>query len=616
MGAHISALRPLVRLTAALALAVAVPAAGASALGHRPVANHGRVDEERIRSYAIEMVLRRDASMRVQETIVYDFGAGRRPGITRDIPVHYPFDAQQRRVYPVDHVRASSPSGAPHELEIFEGPTMSLRIGDPDREVTGIQTYVLSYDVHGVVNSLPDHQELSWNPVGDQWAVPVSEARVTVEGPGRIEDARCSRGTRGSVDVCEQRLDPTGAVTFTAHELGARQGMTVIASFPAGTFPGAQPILEPVWSPGQAFTVDAATLGVTGVVLLLLVGGVLGAVATRGRDERYLAADPVPTTPQRTGAVARVPLRRREPVHERPEPPASLRPGQMGTLLDERANVVDVTATIVDLAVRGFLRIEEVAGAQGGPPRDWQLVRLGSDPAGEGPEGAAEEELRDYERTLLSSLFQNGDTVRVSDLKSFLRSGLLRVQARLYEDVTRCGWFRGNPSSVRLRWYVQGALVLLAGAGLTWMLAAWSTWGLVGAGVVLGGLVVLGLAHRMPARTAEGTAVLADARGFRLYLERAGTQELAGRAPQDAFSRHLPYAVVFGLAQRWADVHAELAAAGVPVPEPRWYVGASPDQGFWSGDLRSSLTVFTMMTSGSVAAATPSASGDGGFGDA
>ena len=33
---------------------------------------------------------------------------------------------------------------------------------------------------------------------------------------------------------------------------------------------------------------------------------------------------------------------------------------QMGTVLDERADMHDITATILDLAVRGFLRIEEM----------------------------------------------------------------------------------------------------------------------------------------------------------------------------------------------------------------------------------------------------------------
>ena len=69
-----------------------------------------------------------------------------------------------------------------------------------------------------------------------------------------------------------------------------------------------------------------------------------------------------------------------------------MRPGQAGTLLDGVANPRDVTGTIVDLAVRGYLRIEEVRES---PSRDWLLVRL--DKAGG---------LLDYEQILLDGLFE------------------------------------------------------------------------------------------------------------------------------------------------------------------------------------------------------------------
>ena len=57
-------------------------------------------------------------------------------------------------------------------------------------------------------------------------------------------------------------------------------------------------------------------------------------------------------------------------------PPDGLRPAQLGVLVDERADPVDVTATIVDLAVRGYLTIEEIPkhGWRGKP--DWTLTKI------------------------------------------------------------------------------------------------------------------------------------------------------------------------------------------------------------------------------------------------
>ncbi len=55
-------------------------------------------------------------------------------------------------------------------------------------------------------------------------------------------------------------------------------------------------------------------------------------------------------------------------------PPRDLRPGQVGILLDERADTLDVSATVVDLAVRGYLHIEELPRAHWFASRDWKLT--------------------------------------------------------------------------------------------------------------------------------------------------------------------------------------------------------------------------------------------------
>ena len=114
-------------------------------------------------------------------------------------------------------------------------------------------------------------------------------------------------------------------------------------------------------------------------------------------------------------------------------------------MLDEQANVVDVTATIVDLAVRGHLRIEEQPRKGLFRSRDWLLVKL---PGGKG-------DLVEYERLLYSGLFESAATqVLLSSLKKKFAARLARVQSALYTNVTSEGWFRGRPDKVRGRWQV------------------------------------------------------------------------------------------------------------------------------------------------------------------
>src|SRR5260370_19558075 len=50
---------------------------------------------------------------------------------------------------------------------------------------------------------------------------------------------------------------------------------------------------------------------------------------------------------------------RLRPIAAQYEPPNQLTPGEVGTLVDNSADMRDITASIVDLAVRGYILIEE-----------------------------------------------------------------------------------------------------------------------------------------------------------------------------------------------------------------------------------------------------------------
>jgi len=295
-----------------------------------------------------------------------------------------------------------------------------------------------------------------------------------------------------------------------------------------------------------------------------------------------------------------VPLVQREPVAVQFQPPEGLRPGQIGTLLDEQANVVDVTATIVDLAVRGHLRIVELERSHWFTPRDWQLEKLSG---GTG-------ELLTYERKLYDGLFESGDQVLLSSLKKKFAARMSAVQTALYQDVTAAGWFRGRPDKVRGRWQGGGFLLAIAGGWLTFLLTHRLHWAPVGIALTVLGVVLFLLARRMPARTAKGSAVLAQARGFREYIRTAEAEQLRFEEGADIFSRYLPYAVVFGETERWVRVFGPLAATSGAVGGVGWYAGPN---GWDPTHFGESMDGFTSTASSTLAAATQSSSGGSGF---
>ena len=570
-----------------------------------------------ITRYDVAVTLAPDGAMAVVMDFDFDFGDDPGHGPYLTLPTSVPYDGEFDRVYEYAAVTATSDDdgAAPAGVDLEEeNGWLQIRIGDEGKDdVRGVHRYVLSYTVRGLVNAAATTDagdELYWNVIGDRWEIPLSRLTVTVDGPGTVQQVGCFAGPVGSTGACDGAAADGTRAQFVQGALAPREPLTIVASYPAGTFTGAAPILRERWSPAKAFALTPFTGTATAVVLLGGLGLVLGRGRQRGRDQQYL--DQVPgLTPQRDQPGGVGPRDRRTPIAVHFTPPAGFRAGQLGTLIDERADPRDVTATIVDLAVRGYLRIEQVAEANVlGRGADWRLERL------RGPGDVAGDALVGFERTLLDGIFPGRAAVNLSELKATFAASMTTVQAELYADVTARGWFRGNPSTVRTRWYLAGGALTVVGLGLTILLAGFTHWGLVGLSVLAVAIAILAVARTAPARTAEGTAVLAQTLGFRQYLATAEADQLRFEEGEDLFSRYLPHAIVFGLTERWAAVFARLAAQGRAVAEPGWYVGPGYQVGaFWLGSnsFGHAVESFSAIATESISAPTPGSSGTSGF---
>jgi uncharacterized protein (TIGR04222 family) len=578
---------PIVAVALAAILALALPARGQS--------------QEAIRRYDVAVEIRTDGTTHIVETIAYDFGSTTdHHGIFRDIPTRLAYDDRNDRVYPVDVVAVSATGGASadHAIEDAGGGVTRIRIGDADRTVTGLVTYTIEYVVRGAMNGFRDHDELYWNAIGDDWSVPIERATATVSAPAAIDRVACFTGSVGSTEPCRlAEVDAAGAARFAARDLFPFEGMTVVVALPKGTVPEPAPILQERWSFGRAFEATPASASAAGAVLLLGVGGFGYLAWRRGRDRRFVGSpvDQVMGNPDGTEqAVPAFEGDASAPVEF--APPDDVRPGQVGTLLDERANTLDVTATIVDLAGRGFLMIRELPKEGWFAKPDWELVRLDRDEA----------ELLPYERTLLHGLFRDGSEVTLSALRTTFAARLEKVEDQLYADAVKRGWFRERPDKVRTRWHLIGVGIFVLALGLAFVLARWTHLGLVGLAAVVVGIVFVVGASRMPARTAKGTAMLRRIRGFRTVIETADTHLSRWAEQENVFTRFLPYAIVFGVTERWAKAFEQI---GAPPQDTSWYVSSRP---FVFADFGHAMDGFTVATSGTIAS-TPSGSGSSGF---
>jgi uncharacterized protein (TIGR04222 family) len=554
---------------------------------------------ERITNYRSDVTIERDGTIEVHETIDYDFGVVPHHGIYRDVPVRTDRSGKDGydRVYPLTVSSVSASAGTPAQYTVEDdGDNQRIKIGDPDQTITGAHTYDITYRVRGAMNAFPDHDELVWNAIGTEWSVPIERGSAVVHAPAAIPRVGCATGSYGSTLPCSAAASTGNDAVFAVTQLAPYQGMTFTVAVPKGAVvPAPTPILEERFNLASAFRVTPATGGISGGLLLLLAALVGLLVWKFGRDRRY-AGSPVDAAYGTDGSPeVAAPAREAETPVEF-EPPDKLRPGELGTLIDFEAGPLDVTATIIDLAVRGYLKIEELDKEWYERKHDWKLTKL--DQPGE---------LHRYERTLYDGLFKDGTEVNLSDLHNQFAERMGKVREQLMDDAMTKGWFARKPGTVKVLYVLLGVLVLAAGIALTILLAASTHAALLGVPVIVVGILLLIAARWMPKRTAQGYAVLRHTLGFKRFIDESEKRRAEFAERKNLFSEYLPYAVVFGATKKWAKAFADLGDE--PPDTSSWYVAQHPlDYAMFS----SAIDGFTVTSSGTLTSA-PASSGSSGF---
>lgn len=524
------------------------------------------------------------------------------------------------------------------ESEGFDAANIRINFKATDE----VKTWTISYTAKGAVGFFEDHDELYWNVIPHDREVVINAVEATVELPGDVgaDKIRLKHYEDGVANVRESVVNGTTA-QFSTGAAAPSTDFTIVVGWPTGLVrnPGIVRVESTLLS-GAAVIVDGEDTG-----LITPVGLRNGRELTSGQTHRIqvqkygITSEPttVTATPGQVtqvklsvldtpakwilavvvaalfAAYALLPLwvalflwlrwrkTGRDPKGQgtivaqfEPPPPDDPKhpdqPGVVGTLIDERADLKDLTASIVDLAVRGYLVIEELTKKHSWTPQDYKLTQKKS--------WYDDSSLQPYEKDLLVEVFGGSDERTLSDLKNKFYVNAPRIQTKLYDEVVERGYFLINPDKRRKAYYGVGTLLLVLGFfGTTFM----------GLGIPLlaTGFVVMLFGRGAPQRTRSGVLAREHALGFKEYLFRAERYVVRKMTPE-TFERFLPYAMVFGVEQQWArrfkDIYVDR--------EPTWYRGAS-------GSTFNAILLANAMTSWSTASSTtmasrPSSSGSGG----
>ena len=528
-----------------------------------------------IKQFDAAIAVQRNGGVDVTETITAQF-TGAWNGIYRTVPVDYHTPQGFSWTLRLDLIGATDASGQKLNVESRrERHYIKYKIWVPGAE-NATRTVVLRYRAANGLRFFEEHDELYWNVTGDEWDVPIeaATARITLPAGATGVRAIAFNGAYGST-ARDAKVVTEGTTISVAmpHPLGYHEGLTAVVGWDKGL----------VTPPTE---VDK-TLGflASNWPLLIPFPILLGMFALWWRSGR----DP-----------------RRLPVVVQYEPPDSLTPAETGTLMDNSADMRDITATLVDLAVRGHLRIEEreVSAMLGlTTRREFVFCRL-EPPAGVAP-------LQPHEQRVLHGVFEgNGNEVNLSELENEFYRHLPGIKDGIFNRLVERGLYRSRPDSVKGRWIATAVVlaILMIGLGSTIGAAKFNLTPLpvmLGAGI--SALIVAAFGRLMPARTVAGARALERVLGFEEFLRRVDGDRLKRvvKTPE-MFETFLPFAMAFGVERKWAK-----AFQGILREPPRWYVGG--DVGSFDPGRFTSRMSDLSSRAGSAMSSSPRSSGGSGF---
>jgi len=564
-----------------------------------------------IRSFDVEYQIDDNGIVHVTEDILVDFGSLQRHGIFREMPTLYSYDEDNERRIAVSNVGVDDGQDSRPGTLISSGSRLQIKIGDPNVLISGEQRYRIGYLLTGALNSFPDHDEFFWNVTGDDWPVPIESATATVLLPaGGVDAVDCFQGRTGSTERCESSLSASGAEFSATRALPSGSGMTIVVGIEKGLVAVAPPVLQPIEPDAldeiqDAFDITLWTVGAALAVLVIGMAAVGRQWWMQGRDRWY--GEVWYLNDGENALAKQKPLFARESVLVEYEPPPlkkngrQLRPAEVGVLMDESADTLDITATIIDLAVRKYIRIKETTTSNFFgllKSTDHEIERLRQ----------ADDDLLPYERQTLNALFkgQKSKTVKLSALRTKFYKDLAKIKEALYDQmVKKDGLFPGSPTTARTIYRIAGAVVM--GAGIALGVGLWAVgWTLVAIPVVLVGAVLLLAASAMPRRTGRGRRLYQRSVGFRRFMVTAETERQRFAERANIFHEYLPYAIIYGCVDKWAHAFEGLGE----IEQPGWYVGAHP---FVVASFIDSVNGFSSSISSSISS-TPGGSGGSGFG--
>lgn len=396
-------------------------------------------------------------------------------------------------------------------------------------------SWIVKYKVHGALGFYKEHDEIYWNAVFSDRDVKVEEAEVFVRLPEDADKSKMSAYSYGQSGAIQKVLN-SKTFYFEAKDLLPHTDFTIAAGWPKGLF-NYKAIFWGYWLNWKRLA------GILLPIFTFLAMFILW--SKKGKDPKI-----------------------KKTIIAEYEPPTNLHPAEAEVLLKEKVSQDAISATLVDLAVRGYLKIIEKKKIIGS---GYEFKILAIEKEGD--------KLLAYEKKLLEEMQKcgkNGDNISEQDLiKGDFGRKIGILFNEIYEEISQKGVFEKNPNKIRSIIIIIAVLILLAfWAGFIFFgknINSIASYFWIIAGSIVSLIIAIIFSYLMPKKTLRGTEDCWKWKGFKLYLETAEKYRMEACKPE-YFEKYLPYAIVMGVEKKWGKAFEAMA---IPVRQPDWYESSS-----------------------------------------
>ena len=489
-----------------------------------------------IKNFDSEIRLNQDLSLTIKEKIETNFLVAKH-GIYRVIPYIYNHNGKTIKAdLKILGITDENGLNVNYTLTNYNQ-SKKIKIGDADKTIIGKKEYIIEYGVDQVVLDYGNGPEIYWNVTGSEWEVPIEKAEAKVISPfGEIIKTECFG--------CQSSFDKNKA------EFIGKKELTIVVQINKNNQLKMPGIFEKIIN----FVVGnwGYLIAVAPTLFMLIVW------YKKGRDKKYLSENIY--TKMENQKEQNVSLFARPHLPLVYSPIKGLSPAEIGTILDQKIDINDVVAEIVELARVGFLKIKKIEnkGFLGIKNTDYELVKLDKKP----------DILNKFQNDLLESLFKEKTEIKISDLKNEFYKELPRLRSDMCKELNDKKISDGDWQKILGKWLGVVIVLNILTIFLIATIFIRSTGNDGPIMIAIFGIILSTiLAIKMPRKTAWGYSLYRQIIGLKYYLGKGKWREEV--MEKNLFLEEmLPIAISLGVVNKLANDMKDLG-----IEPPKYFEG-------------------------------------------